>query len=96
VPTNAENAARIHSVSNHVMELQKLAAVQVERDRELRELVTDLRKDLEKVIEGVERINSMANRWKGGFIVLTAIGGLIGWVVASWNNIVDIVRGTTP
>lgn len=45
---------------------------------------------LEVCFHGVKKeiseIHDAANRWRGGFLVILAIGGMIGWVAAIAPN----------
>ena len=58
------------------------------RDRELRDEIIGLKHEL-------VNIHMLANRWKGGFIMIAALGAVTGWVLSSWENILVIVRGGT-
>ena len=49
-----------------------------------------LQKSQENLLDKVGEINSMASRWKGGIVVIFALGGLIGWVATLIDNVARI------
>jgi len=49
--------------------------------------------DVETIKKEMALLTTMANRWKGGFIMLVALGGIIGWALTSWEHIAIIFRG---
>lgn len=71
-------------------DLQKQMAVKEEREFFLRETIDKLAEDLSDVRAEVGEIHAMANRWKGGFIVITALGGIIGWVLSTWESVTGL------
>jgi ribosomal protein S2 len=84
VPTNDE-VMRVLSL------VQQQLAVQAERERQLRESIADLSRDVQALSADVAEMKSMANRWKGGFLVLTALGGIIGWILSTVGWIGDLI-----
>ena len=56
--------------------------------------LTDVNKQLSvvqievaKLALDIDEINAAANRWKGGFLVIVAFGGVIGWLVSIMSNV---------
>ena len=47
----------------------------------MEESVSHMVADMTTLKVDVSEIRAMANRWRGGFIVALAVGGLLGWVV---------------
>ena len=47
---------------------------------ELSGKVDAIDRHLNAVQKDVSDMKAQANRWKGGFIVILAVGGLLGWV----------------
>ena len=41
--------------------------------------VSGFGEQLGEISKDVKALNAQANRWKGAFMVLLAVGGLIGW-----------------
>lgn len=41
--------------------------------------VEAIKDDLESIDKRLGRIEAQTNRWKGGIVVLLAVGGIIGW-----------------
>jgi hypothetical protein len=99
VPTNIENEReidklrdRVHELSSIISTLGKDSAVQQSEADSLKELVEEVRTEIKEMKVAVSEIHSMANRWKGGFLVLAGIGGFSGWVVSSWDNLVGLFK----
>lgn len=79
---------RLHDLSGVIMEMQKLIAVQNASEGNIAEILGGVRGDIKVINAQIAEIHSMANRWKGGFVVLAGLGGLLGWLVASWQNLI--------
>lgn len=62
-------------------------AVAGERERQIRESIAELSKDVQDLSAEISEMKNMANRWKGGFLVLAALGGIIGWFLSSIDSI---------
>lgn len=69
--------------------LQVQQAVQSEREKVLRESMDALTRDVSAMREEIGEIHSMANRWKGGFLVLAGVGGTVGWVMSMWTSVIS-------
>lgn len=72
-------------------ELRVQMAAQVERERSLRVTIDKLTEEVEELGAEVKAMRDMANRWKGGFLVLAGLGGAIGWVLSTWTTAADVV-----
>lgn len=70
--------------------LQKQLAIMEERERALKEDISELKAELQTLRNEITDMKEMANRWKGGFIVLAGIGGIVGWILSSWQTIVQV------
>jgi hypothetical protein len=57
----------------------------------LKEKFEQQTKTVAKLEEKLSEIEQMINRWKGGFIVIAVLGGIIGWVTTSWDHILTIL-----
>lgn len=49
--------------------------------------IADLKAEIKALKSDVATIKEMATRWKGGFIVLAALGAIIGWISAIWDKV---------
>ena len=61
--------------------------------------ITSLREHLERVEaaqklkqEKVDRIDAAANRWKGGFAVIIALGLFVGWIASTGGSILKLFK----
>ena len=50
----------------------------------LEERIQHLHKDIDEMKADVTELLATSNRWKGAFIVILAVGGLIGFI-ADWT-----------
>ena len=50
----------------------------------LEERIQHLHKDIDEMNAAVTELRATSNRWKGAFIVILAVGGLIGFI-ADWT-----------
>lgn len=50
-----------------------------------------LAKELATTKADVEEIKAQAQRWKGAFIVVLAVGGFVGWVLSQTKTIKDLL-----
>lgn len=74
-----------------IFEVKQQLAVQAERERHTRESISELAKEVENLRNEISEMKVMANKWKGGFLVLTALGGIIGWLLSSWSSLTDLL-----
>lgn len=74
-----------------MFQVQQQLAVAAERERQIRESLADLAKEVESLRNEISEMKVMANKWKGGFLVLTALGGIIGWVLSGWSTLADLI-----
>ena len=74
-------------------ELQRQLDVQLEREKFLRETLIKLSTDVEELSDEVKQMRAMANRWKGGFVVLAGLGGIIGWILSTWSTFSSLFKG---
>ena len=75
------------------MSLKSQLDVQNEREKAMREMLFKLTEEVEELSEEVKQMRAMANRWKGGFIVLAGLGGVIGWVLSTFSSVSSIFSG---
>ena len=64
-----------------------------EQMRQMNEKLVDLKNDVAELQKEISTIYEMANRWKGGFIVVLSLGGFIGWVVSVSGGIRNLFGG---
>lgn len=81
------SATDIRDLSNLVATLTERIARQHEDNERLGTQISDLRSD-------IEEMKAMVNRWKGGFLVVLALGTLVGFIITQWHNIVGIIKGS--
>lgn len=68
--------------------LQEIHYVQQDFTRRIDHVEAEL-SDLHKDFQGM---NAIANRWKGGFIVLVALGGVVTWLSSVGGNILKVFK----
>lgn len=76
-----------HQTNNLTMEVKLLA----DRYERLVEDKKELEEKLEKNEERLDKFEAMANHWKGGFVVVVALGGLIGWVSSNLETVMKFL-----
>lgn len=55
----------------------------------LEERLEHLHKDVDEMKADVTELRATSNRWKGAFIVILAVGGLLGFI-ADWT--INLIR----
>jgi hypothetical protein len=53
----------------------------------LRQEMEQMKVQLEELQRDVSAIRGMADRWRGGFLVLLSLGGIIGWIASVWDKV---------
>ena len=76
-------AAVLAAVQMQEMRSQIMALIEADKHRteEIKELRAVLDVKLEQISNQLTALTRTATTWKGGFITLVALGGIIGWVV---------------
>ena len=41
----------------------------------------------------LDRFETMIAHWKGGFVVVVALGTFVGWVLSNLDDLLKVVRG---
>lgn len=83
---------RVRDVSHKLDDVsERLTAVAerveaAERDR------AEMANDIRDIKTEVQSLLIMSSRWKGGFLALAALGGLVGWVLTSWESLLYILN----
>lgn len=54
--------------------------------------LADLENDLKLMKLDIASINAAANKWKGGFLVLVALGGIIAWLSSIGGNVMRVIK----
>lgn len=50
--------------------------------------VVDINNSIKELRADIKNINDMANKYRGGLLVVLTIGGVIGTIVAVWDKVV--------
>lgn len=77
---------KLDQVTEQLVELKTRHELAGEGRLELAREISALREDVAKLVV-------MSNRWKGGFIALAGLGGVLGWFLSSWESVLYIFRG---
>lgn len=91
----ADIVSMMRSQMQDTKEAVAAATEQVKRDFRLDEIERRL-SDLEKLQEtaqvSLSSIEQAANRWKGGFLVIVALGAIIGWLTSVGGRLAQMVK----
>lgn len=79
--------------SDILIQIQKDLAVLTERYKFTNEKIDEMRSEVKDLKDDIAEMKNMANRWKGGFLVLAGLGGLVGWVFTTWGSALNIFGG---
>lgn len=74
-----------------IHELRAQIAVLQERYDQLIRAKEEEKEILEEIREELSDIHDMANRWKGGFVVVVALGALVGWVLSNLESFLKLI-----
>lgn len=55
--------------------------------------LSDIDRRLNNLEQQIGQLMTQVNRWKGGFLVLSALGAFAGWLIVSWGNVKVTLRG---
>jgi len=58
----------------------------------LQRQVDAMEKQHSEMKEEIDGILDAANRWKGGFLVIVALGSVIGWLISVGSNFLRIAK----
>lgn len=47
---------------------------------------------LEMLETEVKEIRNQANRWKGGFVVILAVGSIVGWLLGQYAKFTSLIQ----
>jgi hypothetical protein len=59
--------------------------------------LNDIRKSMDDLGTRLKTIEDMATRYKGGFIAVLSLGGIIGWIASNFDfvkNVITWFRGS--
>jgi hypothetical protein len=84
--------SRLDILANELTEVKLALAVSAEANRGLIHKIEVLEEKLDDMDEKVDDLSSMANRWKGGFIVLAGLGGVVGWILSTWESLRGLIK----
>lgn len=54
--------------------------------------IGDLEADVKAIQIGMSLMSEMAAKWKGGFLVILALGGIIAWLSSIGSNLMKVVK----
>lgn len=64
-------------------------------EQRLRQAVIEinaLRKEIQSLHGDLDKIVSLSNKYRGGLLVILAVGGLIGWITTLFHNVLTVVK----
>lgn len=64
-------------------------------EQRLRQAVIEinaLRRELRVLHEDLEKITNLANKYRGGLLMMLAVGGLVGWLTTIYQNIIHQIK----
>lgn len=76
-----------------LIQIQKDLAVLTERYKFTNEKIDKISDEMNELKDDINEMKNMANRWKGGFLVLAGLGGLVGWIFSTWGSAINIFGG---
>lgn len=79
------------TVTDILAQIQKDIIVLMEREKYIKESIGEMSSELQQLREEISEMRNMANRWKGGFVVLAGLGGIVGWILSTWSSFSSIV-----
>lgn len=87
--SHSSSSDRIRDLE-HELDHLKLEYERLAKDfAELEEIKNEVM--VEEIKNEVMEIHDMANRWKGGFIVIVALGGVAGWILSNIESVLKLV-----
>lgn len=70
---------------------ERLARLE-EQHRGMRERLDGAEADLARVQEDLTGLKAARDRWLGGFVALSIVGGLIGWFLTTFDKLRMLVK----
>lgn len=54
--------------------------------------IGDLESDVKTMQIGMSAMSDMAAKWKGGFLVIVALGGVMAWLSSIGSNLMKVIK----
>lgn len=74
-------------LAERVGQLAEGIIIQSERDRRLDEKVNELKSEVALMHKDISEIREYANKWRGGFYAIAAMGAILGAIIAFWDKV---------
>lgn len=84
---------RVSEISDSILLISTNIAALTVRAAQNEKTLDELRIVVAEVKEEVGSIVNLTNRWRGGFVALAALGGILGWLISAWEHVVIIWHG---
>ncbi len=77
---------QLHILATRMSEIATAVAVHGERDTAIMDRLGKLETKVDESAEKLDNIEAMANRYRGGIMVVMVFGGMMGAIVAFWDR----------
>lgn len=71
---------KVTSLTETITQLTSAVAVITSRAEQSEESLKEIREDIKSLVQ-------LSQRWRGGIVVLAALGGIVGWVISTWGQV---------
>ena len=77
---------QLHILATRMSEIASAVAVHGERDTAMLDRLDKLEVKFDESSKKLDNIEAMANRYRGGIMVVMGIGGMMGAILAFWDR----------
>lgn len=82
-----ETSRQLEVLATRVGQIAEQVIIHGQSDARLADHIADLRAEIKDMHGEISEIREYANKWRGGFYAIAAMGGMLGAIIAFWDKV---------